>query len=813
MYYPDWEEYRMRFFEPGLDGEAGLSPFYYTSHLYYGDTADPENEDVRRNCREWQTYLGTEVKLADIDSVLYGSMQPDDFLTPLVTEGLAESFPQNTFIKKLLEPRYRAALEYLRFVKQMEFVQQAAQDPWQETSRQSRPDTTFIDFDKQTGLLRDQSLQGLVTNAADPFLQKRYAYQAIVCHRYAEADSIVLAIFDRYFSLQDTTVLLPWALIHKADCLAGQGDSLGYNLALAQAFDRCNSKKIRSISLFVTDWTEQTVQYASTDHDKAVVLTVQAMQYPGRALPFLRRIQTFDPTCQYIPMLVAREINKLENWTLTEKLTGYGARDLPEDFYDEFYTENSPPNEAALILQKQAAWNRENLLKDRAYLSEMRIWVEELIHAGAYSAQHDFLRLAAAHLNFLAGNYGKAQAFLSGISPQAQPRLQLQRDVERLLLTPYLQNVGTASVQQDLVRQLRHIWANRQYLDHPGIQFSRMHFYLCRALFRAGDIPAAGLFYNKAWLTSNEGGSEYSGYNQLEFFDAHARVADLDRLISLRKNGAKTAFERYLLEKPPAPDAKDLYTIGGEAYEWYMENDTVPAPLPTLSKLLELQGTIAFRDGDLARAKAIFAQIPADFWTDDDKVDIDIFADAAHFPFEKITAERGTKMEVVRHMLALEKESQYATGARRAEIYYQLGNGWFNCSYWGRSWYMFSYDHNYEDDDSPEVRTAGNFPATPDVRKYGGTYFRFDRALNWYHKALEANPPKELAAKIAYMIADCDRYVRIMRGGTDQYYEYDQDEKLPSSPLFKQWAAQYGRTATFTERMAHCPELKDYLGR
>ena len=128
---------------------------------------------------------------------------------------------------------------------------------------------------------------------------------------------------------------------------------------------------------------------------------------------------------------------------------------------------------------------------------------------------------------------------------------------------------------------------------------------------------------------------------------------------------------------------------------------------------------------------------------------------------------------------------------------------------------MFSYNRNHYDDDSPEVRNAGNFPSTPDVRRYGGAYFRFDRALFWYRRALAANPPKELAAKIEYMIADCDRYVLIMHGdgGTDRYYYLYDDEKLPSSPKFRQWAARYGQTATFAERMKHCPELKDYLGK
>lgn len=808
--YPDWEEYRMRFFEPGLDGQVALSPFYYTQHWLYGNAeSDPEREDMLRNCREWQSYLGRDVALADIDSILYGGKSADDILIPLKSNGLESAFPGNTFVKRLIEPRHHAALEYLTFTKKLEFLQHAEEDPWQEWPAERSADTTFYNWDKQVETICKQSLDGLDANASDPFLKKRYAYQAIVCQRYYGDEKLAVSLFDRNFNLQDSSILMPWALIHKAECLLHRGDSLEYNYLLAKVFDNCNDKKKRAGQLFVSAWTEKTLTQAPTPVDKALVLTMQAMQYPGRGFSLLSRIVNFDPNCRYLPLLISREINKLEDWTLTEKLTGYESLNMPDAFYQDFYSNNDAENMEAKLAQKEAAWRQNNLIKDRAYLRELRQWIETLLQRDGLPGQRDFLKLAAAHLLFLEGNYSAAQAQLSGISSAAPARLRLQRDVESLLLVPYYRNVKEATVQNDLASQLRHIWEQRQYLDQPAIQMSRLHFYLCHALFKVGDIPAAGLMYNKATYTSNEGGSFYSGNHQIEFFDAHARLGDLDKLISLQVDGPKTPFEKYLMEKPAPQDAKEKM----DAFWWYGE-DSLSAPLPPLFNLLELQGTIAFREGDLQRSVAVFERLPNDFWTDESMVDVDIFADAAHFPFDTTPSARGAKTEVVRRMLALEAESKKATGARLSEIYYQLGNAWFNCSYWGRSWYMFSYARNHNDDDGPEIRDAGNFPATPDVRRYGGTYFRFDRALAWYRQALASNPPKELAAKIEYMIADCDRYVRIMRGGNESFYGWHEDgEQALNSPLFRQWAARYGRTATFTERMQHCPELKDYLGQ
>jgi len=490
-------------------------------------------------------------------------------------------------------------------------------------------------------------------------------------------------------------------------------------------------------------------------------------------------------------------------------MTGNGGPDLPEDIYSVLYSDKQ--NAQAIYEQRAAAWRRKNAEKDRAAMREMRLWIEKLMQTNGLPNQRDFLYLAAAHLNFLEGNYLTAKTLVNSISSTAGPRLQQQRRVEQILLSPHTQNLQNITVQENLLQLIRQFWFNRQYTEHPSEQMSRLNFYLCQAYFQAGNIPVAGLFYNKAWLTANESRTHQyddTATGATNFFEAHATVADLDKLISWRKNGPSGDFERYLLEKP-APVEGRLYDDYGADY---VMSDSMGEPLPSLNDLLATQGSIAFRDGDLARSKSCWEQLPIDYWPTYDFVDQDIFADADHFPFERTDSMPSTKLQIVKRMLDLEQESHQATGRRLAEIYYQLGNAWYNCSYWGRTWFMFSDGRSLSDDDRPQVRTVGSFPATPDVHKYGATYYRFDRALAWYRRALAANPSLELAARIEYMLADCDRYMRIMHSGTDNYYYSYNDKKLPSSPLFKQWQAHYGQTAAYAERIAHCPELRDYLG-
>lgn len=808
--YPQWEQYRVRFFDPGLADMEALSPFYFTRRWMYKDELADVPDDHHRNIKEWQTWLGPDVLAADIDSVLYGDDKLGSLLTSIKLGTLAEDFPNNSFIKKIQQRDKKPALDYLLHLKQMEFLLQAPSDPWNDNYGNDR-DTTFFNTSLHEEELYKTALERL-EKTNDPFLQKRYAYQAILSDRYSGSDSLVMTRFDQHFNEKDTTILMPYALLYKAECLPKK-DSLTYNYLLSKVFDLCDDKKVRTVNLFVTAWTEQTVAVAPTPHDKAMVLVMNLLQNPGFCIGALKRIHQWDPHNKYLPMLISREINKLEDWMLTKKMTGHDDPFVPGSFYDKFYEDDSEENTWEVREKKKEDYIKKQYLNARADLMQLRSWVETLERSGDLQEQQDFMRLAAAHLHFLSGNHRLAQFYLSKISKSADEKLQAQKAVEQLLLVPFTQNLKDAATLNRLATELQEVWKKPKGLDRPAELVSRLHLYFCNAMFAVENIPAAGLLYNKAWMTSTLGGNR--SFDNLEFFDAHATVTDMTQLIEIQQKKAKTNFEKYLLEPGPVPENEE--STGGGYYNYdgnyyYSEStsdESFPTlmPMPEMDELHYLQGTIAFRDGNLQQSLQSFEKVSPEFWAEYYHVDTDIFADAGHFPFEKKPA-RGPKTEVVRHFIELESESKKATGERLAEMYYQLGNGWYNVTWYGRSWFMFSEFRQYDDDDSPEIRNATRFRATPDLKRYGKVYFRCERALEWYRRALNAHPSKELAAKIEYMIAQCDKDIAVM-----EYNHEDHPSDYPSSPLFKKWAARYGGTATFAERMLHCPELKEYLGR
>ena len=99
------EQYRIAWFNPLLINDAALRAFHYNTYFEFQYPADPEQLDYRRNCQEWATYLGPEVKEADVLQILY-KIGPERYLNILDEGQLAIRFKNNTFIQQLLQPSH-----------------------------------------------------------------------------------------------------------------------------------------------------------------------------------------------------------------------------------------------------------------------------------------------------------------------------------------------------------------------------------------------------------------------------------------------------------------------------------------------------------------------------------------------------------------------------------------------------------------------------------------------------------------------------------------------------------------------------------
>lgn len=801
--YPEWYDTRMVFFNPELgEDNTGLRPFFYSDKLFFSNDYDgfydvgrsnTEN-DYRRNCLEWQQYLGGRVTLDDIHHIVYGS-DADDFMTAYSTKTLNTVFSGNTFVKALLQPRHEAALEYLDFAKRFEFQQFTyVNDPWNDEQRYSwQRDSTGV------SKLADESLRKLAA-ATNPFLRKRWAYQVINTGYYAPEriprDSLQ-RIFSRNFDIRnDTSVLMPWALLKIAEM---NPNRLEANYQFSRVFDRCQSKRIRAMQLFQSASADATLRYAKKPEEKAAILTIRAMQNPGRGLADLQQIARICPNSPYLPLLITREINKVEDWLLTTRLSGMApwVSSAPDYDWDENYD------------RKMSRWRRINAEKDQVYMARLRQFLQDCAVGSRRRARLlPLLQLAVAHLYFIENKYPESWQVLQQIKPGADKRWALQKQIQELLLIPHRRDVTRPTTQAALVRRLLYVRQNAQVMAQPAVQLGRIYLALSHAFFNKKDIATAGLLFGRAALNTATRNEHWWGdYSAHGFYDNLASIADMERLERLLDKKHKTAFEQFVTG-PFVPVEVSPYP---SEWGYFIEDNENPSPVPVRNKIHDLKGTFAFRDGNLARAWREFEQVDTAYW--EGGWDVDFCGSADLIAADTLPYSPGnTKARLVKKMLDLATEAA-RNPAKRTLNYYLLGNAWYHCSYWGHASGMFAAGKSNDDTDRPDQYRRGPtyLSNQPDPKRFGAVYYRCRRAARFFQRALDQHPDPELAARAFYMLAECDRRDRWMtarrQGESSRVQEGD-----VASPYFRIWAKRYGKTAAYEECIERCPGLRTYLG-
>ena len=804
---PGWGDTRMVFFNPELgEDSTGLKPFFYSYYYlfpndYDGYTSlgqDNTINDYRRNCREWQAYLGGKIYLEDIYKVIYGS-SADSFATALKTQTLGDFLPGNTFLKALQKPANAAALKYLDFAKRFEFQQfESASDPWEEPRYYQngfRQDSVMLDR------LAQESVQEL-EKASDPFLRQRWAYQRINILYYKGGKGVPDSLsqtFAKYFDLKrDKTVLLPWALLKVAE-LNPNLEMANYQLALV--FERCQSKRLRAIQLFASKSTEKTLPYARNGQEKATILTLRAIQNPGRGLSELKRISRLDPKSAYLPLLLTREINKVEDWLLTRKMTGQEAWHSFEPDYD--WDENYD--------RKMDRWRRINVEKDRQYLHELRSVVAQMAAKQQRKPKlAPFLQLALAHLYYMEQRYPDAWRTLQAMRTGNNAHWQLQKNIQELLLLPQQADVRRPAVQVSLYKRLHYIRENALLLSEPARQLSRIYLALSHAFLAKKDIVTAGLFFGRASRhTATRVEEWWTSADAIGFYDNMASMKDLEALERLLQKKKKTPFEKWITEPYQKTELDGYYS----EWSYYDTEADKPVPVVTADALHELMGTFAMRDGNLRRAATAFGKIDTAYWNRYYGVwSVDICGSTQFIAADSLPPlPDNNKYRIAKKMLDLQQEA-IRNPAKRAENYYLLGNAWFHCSYWGCADGILTLHSSSSETDGPDPFRRGPTYLTsrPNLARYGHMYYRCTRAAAYFRKSLAARPNRELAARAFYMLAECDRrdrWMRIRRGQNTS-----QEEGGVTSPMFKTWAKRYGKTAAYAECLDACPDLKVYLG-
>ena len=733
------EDYRVAFFNTKMLDNEKMDAFYFTTELWNSWETN-KDDDYFQNCKEWQKQLGNGVDVKDIYDVLYKS-ETDKVYKAYQKKRLKRAFPNNSFIKAIQKSKNKDLLDYWSFVMFIELNASYEYDLWEVLDRDE-----IDDFDEEKIISKR-------IHKVSPFLKERYAYQLIIAHRYDGKYQKCIDVFEKYLS-NSKSILKPWAYTHVAYShyeLEQFGES---NLALARAFDGCELRKKRVVLGFLKEHLEDALAIAETNRDKAALLTVANLHFPGRSLRAIKEIIEVEPNYPHLNLMITREINKVENWLYAPYLLSQISvldinwdekNDTYENYYQYFYHRWSAENPSNFDINNQN-YTHKNYEKDLIYLNEFRAALEKLVQLDMSKKNKDFLQLAIAHMCFLDFQPQEASLELKKLSKGLEPAVQAQVHIEKLLLTPQFEDITTAKTQSKLFESLNWLKDHSKAFQKPLRTLAQLHIYLSRAFYRKGDMVTAGLLQTQTIGTVKGGGGNSGYYSSIAFWDKYGSIKDVEEtLVFLNKKG-KTPFEQYLMSN---------MKVTNESF-WandYSDNDiprTPPPPpfrnetqmkkqIPSISqdlkyRLYDLQGTLAFRQDKLEIAIKYYSKLPKNYWKE-----VYAFEYFLDNPFEdnRKSEYRAEKLKIAKRMLQLKKENS-------PKSLLLLGSAYAACTYHGETWMMFAYG-KYPDEWNVNNRSL-DYNFQPNATSYEDVYYRMERAIQTF-KAVTCHPKATLEQK------------------------------------------------------------------
>jgi hypothetical protein len=616
-YGPESEEQRYMLFNPDLMQNKSWWTFFYNARINYLDGQTRSDGDEQILVDAWLKTLKIDVDAATAFDCFFGS--------------LTDSALQHNVVYEAIQ-KQKMFRDYFDLARRSE-VASAMADPWYDDEQNN------LIAEKRIAVL--ETLPGRVNAESNPFLKRKYAFQLVKLSFYADDRVLFQDTYDQYFSGTEHDVLYWWATHYKSMMLEREHKADSANYLHALVFSHSTSKMLSSKQFFSMNRMDAVLALAQDDAERADILLIAEVINPGRSLEGIRKVYALNPRHKHLPLLISREINKLEDWLSTTKYAGvHRTVSLSQGEYKMPVLDN---------------WER-----DFAYLKEVihRLQGMDVLATSV----PDHYNLAMAYLNMLKGDGAAAAGYLTAVKSD-NPAVWYQAKVQQVVLMTLQEDIKDDAVQNKLGKLLLEL------LDGRGKQFESekmlysLSSYLRYAFAHQGNQALAGLLdnlaVNKFCATCAFFTFEYSMIN---YFDRYASVADVESLLKLYDKPNKNTLEALLLK----PYANPNY-------------------------LYDLLATKYVREGKLAEAAKALEKVPDDFWYS--------FSNAATFldqdPFldnaELVTGpsmDTYNKREILERMISLEAEAE-RDPARRATNYFQLGNAWFNFT--DNSWFMISY--------------------------------------------------------------------------------------------------------------------------
>ena len=712
------ESYFNSFFQPEA---ATIKPddraYIFTPLLYNSDYAgfdDGKLDDSlsnNANTDSWAGYLG----------------KPYD--NQLIDKAFADSLAGQKLVRQLTTTNILAA-DYLRFAFNAQ-ASESAGDQWNRT-----PGDTV-----QLAQLAKQA-RDLAATATNPFLQERYAFQAVKLADEAGDFASSRTNYEQLVQpLKTKTFISDWARCRYAGTLLSLGEKDRAVFEFAQVFANCPSRRHaaeRSLRIYGLRFTEAALNLAKTDAERLAIYAICAIQPKQDALPLLEKMVALDPKNTLNELVLAREINRNEYYFDQKKYPGY--------------VENDQTRQDSVSFD-----NRRQSVPD--YTQKLLAFAQGAAKNAALGNPAFYLT-AAAYLQYLAGDYTNAKTTLDEATkqPNGNKSLAQQIALQQMLLLSAQPGVPDATTETNFVSYLTEfkqaVAKNKE--DYNPFETS---FRFTNALTAASQQMANRYLDSE---TGKSSGGWLSGCSskKAETVVSGPNLAKAYVLRVIAAGGVDNFFYSYsgevltLEDTTSAPTAQAVAEYvaspAGEFDEKLVKIAGVDADYAN-----QLLGRRHMAEGNYETAAVAFAKVKPAVWQDEAFTEcMAVNPFTVNMPNEGKPKTPYSPLQFVRRMADLQTKTKQAEAANKtgddvAQLHYELGCGAYNLSYWGNAWLM---NHRRWSAGEAMFYSA----SLRDVaRTLANPYYTNGIAQAHFEEAAKRAKNPELAAKATYMAARC----------------------------------------------------------
>ncbi|MBV8253862.1 MAG: hypothetical protein JO154_14765 [Chitinophaga sp.] len=742
-------DYYISYFNPYLKGQ-GYEPFFYTSlERWYDDEVSPEWQS---NVEEWKNYTGEKgISTDDIFKYIYHYSREQMAQVSACSAGgndcmFPDSVKNNGFAQFLKEGKNKEAARYLLFAKDCEkYVN--IEDRWADPVDNTIPMQQLLKQGTE-----------LVPGVKDKEIAQRYKFQLLRLKHYTKAYAETIQSFDRDFSkATPNSLIYNKALALKGGALLRLKDSVNAAYVFSKVFENAASQRRMAFTNIMWSNTaaKDVFPLCRNNKEKANVVAIFSFATPTIDISALRTVNQLDPQSPAMNVLLAREINKLEDEYMTPAIQKeIDSTGIALGYYNYSYYYHSPGDTAY-----------------KPYVKQLQRFTDSIADKGNVK-DPDYWKLSAAYIAYVRRDMAGAKSRLSKYSI-SDPAVKDAWELVKILVTVNQQQKIDPAFEAQLLPSLK--WLDtrlakqnpeRWYNVDKEVFFNKAYRNLLTSVLapayrKQGD-------YVKEALVRGRCDSIHLGtppYGAEDMLSDQMTAEQLIAFSDFMKGGNKSAYESYLASY--LPKGQNMNLLIGRAF---MRVNNFTAALPYLKKVPVKDQPVSYQ---------VFVDQLQDFGDDKETPS----------NRSKITISQFCEQMV--NLIAKTK-----TTPVDPKVYHKLATGLFNLSYYGKTYY-FLKDYRH----STEWYTTAR-EKDPFERQYYGVY----DAEIFYAKAAQAATDKEFKARCLFLAARCSQKHVPENEDSKKYYN-----ALMRNRYFPVLTANYVQTQQYQEVFDQCSYLQDYV--